>query len=79
MNGTTDGDMNGEEVDSMRERMDGIWERVNEKLRWESAARELLDKRRSVLLWKLSLSAICGVAIALLPTAGAAQSLIGLV
>ena len=58
----------------MKDRMDAIWEKVREKQTLESAAYWLLDRRRTMLTLKLSISVICGLLIVLLPAAGAAKA-----
>jgi len=59
------------------ERMEAVWGKVREKQSLEKAARLLREKRSRHLGWKLSLSAACGLLVALLPAAGAARAMAG--
>lgn len=61
----------------MKDHMESIWRRVQEKQALEMAALRLCRKRRGILSIKLSVSAACGLLATLLPVAGAAQSIIG--
>ncbi len=59
----------------MNEHMGAIMKKAREKQRLEEAARRLRQEKRNQLSIKLSLSAVCGLLIALLPAAGAAQAI----
>ncbi len=63
----------------MKEHMDAIWAKVAEKQSLETAARALLVRQDGVWALKLSISAACGLLMALLPVAGAAQAFAGII
>ncbi len=57
----------------MRERMDGIWRKIEKKQALQEAAHRLQKERKGFVGLKLSLSAALGLAVILLPIVGAAQ------
>ncbi len=62
----------------IKERMQGIWERVSKKEALSLAGELLCEPMKGVVLLKLGISAACGLAMALTPIAVAATDLLRL-